>query len=89
VTAINNELEKTISDKIEMTFNPSDVEKAKQTKDTMQDISLDTSKQGGKIGSGQRTKRIRVELHLLLAPSCFKSMKISTTHKEIKRQTNK
>jgi hypothetical protein len=33
MAATNNELEKVINDKMEMTYNPSDVEEAEQTKD--------------------------------------------------------
>jgi len=35
MVATNNALEKTINDKMEMTFNHSDVKEAEQTKDTM------------------------------------------------------
>ncbi len=38
MAATNNELEKAINDKMEMTSNPSDVEEAKQTKDMVQDM---------------------------------------------------
>ncbi len=39
MVATNNELEKAINDKMEMTSNPSDVEEAEQTKDIVQDIN--------------------------------------------------
>ncbi len=35
MAATNNDLEKNINDKMEMTSNPSDVEEVEQTKDTM------------------------------------------------------
>ncbi len=40
--ATNNELEKVINDKMEMTYNPSDVEEAEQTKDMVQDKGQQT-----------------------------------------------